>query len=588
MTLRLRILAGAALLVLLPLALLGQLVSQWIEGRFTRQYHDRIQGLVEVVAEDVAARDRFVADRLAALRTELLDDNRFRVGLEGADPAAAEALRDRAVRSMHLLGLDMLQFQTPDGEILSCGHFWNMYGSRQERLVPLLRTVEGPGVMGVLAEAPRQEGSFLAQVRLDSLRIGAHTMYLIGGIEFGPTYVHSVTRDPDLMIRLRLPEGLLSGREMGELEGFTGEPASGDARDGRAGAPAIVRSLELPLLVQMADTYRPTSCAIELRYPLAPLEQLLGGFRQWLLIIMAVLALGSLLLAVWLSRQISRPLADLAEQTRGIDLETLDTRFASRRDDEVGLLTRVLDQMMSRLRSGAQRLREVERRATLGEMARQVNHDIKNGLIPIRNVLRHLTDLLGTDPAQVPRVLSERRAVLEASIAYLEDLAANYARISTRPGRRRCRCNEVIEQAALSMGAAPRVKVDLDLDPRVGEIAVDPVALRRITENLMRNAAESLRGQPGDIRVVTRPQEGQSGEPGVVIEVRDEGPGISEDVLPRIFDDFFTTKPEGSGLGLSIVRRLVSDFDGTIHAENLPGRGACFRIWLPRDQGVGE
>lgn len=585
MTLRLRILVGAALLVLLPLVLLGQLVSQWMEGRFTRQYHERIDGLVEVVAGDVAGRDRFVSDRLAALRAELLDDNRFRVGLQGGDRQATAALRDRAARAMQLLGLDMLQFQTPEGEILSCGHFWNMYGSRQERLVTLLRVMRGPGV---IAEALRQEGRFLAQVRLDSLRVGARTLYLIGGLEFGEDYLRSVTRDPDLTIRLRLPEGLAPGEETGAGPKVAGPaPAAGAAAGDEAPAPAIVRSIRIPLLAQMADTYRPASGAIELRYPLAPLEALVGGFRQWLFVIIAVLALGSLLLAVWLSRQISRPLAELAEQTGRIDLDRLDTRFASRRDDEVGLLTRVLDQMISRLRSSAQRLREVERRATLGEMARQVNHDIKNGLIPIRNVLRHLTDLLRTDPDQVPRVLHERRAVLEASIAYLEELAANYARISTRPDRRRCRCNEVIEQAALSMGAAPRVTVELALDSAVGEIAVDPVALRRITENLVRNAADSLDARPGRIRVATRPGAGESGEPGVVIEVRDTGPGIPPEVLPKIFEDFFTTKREGSGLGLSIVRRLVSDFDGTIHAENAPGGGACFRIWLPREQGGG-
>jgi len=570
MTLRVRILVATALLVLLPLVLLGQFVSHWMHERFTRQYHQRVAGMVEVIRDDLAARDLFVAERLAAIREELLDDNRFRMGLQGRD-AAATALRDRAVRAMHLLGLDMLQFQDERGEILSCGHHWSMYGSQQPGLVALLRTRPA-----TLVAALRQEGPFLAQVRIDSLRIADRTLYLIGGAELGPRQMRRAARDPDLEIRLRLPEDL----------GMIARAADGGrSADGR---PAIHRSIELPLWVEEAGEYRRSACALELHYPLAPLDELLRGFRQWLFVIVGVLAVGSLLLAVWLSRQISRPLAELARRSSRIDLETLDARFSSRRDDEVGVLARVLDQMMARLRTSARRLREVEHRATLGEMARQVNHDVKNGLIPIRNVFRHLTDLLPREPQSVARVLEERRPVIEASIAYLEDLAANYARISSRPRHSHCRCNEVVQQAVQSMGPPPNIRVDLSLDPAAGHVAIDTVALRRIIENLLRNALDSLGASGGRVRVWTRAEVGEAGEAGVGVVVHDSGPGIPAEIRASIFEDFFTTKAQGSGLGLSIVRRLVSDAGGTIQADHAAEGGARFVLWLPSATSAGR
>src|SRR4029079_513057 len=79
------------------------------------------------------------------------------------------------------------------------------------------------------------------------------------------------------------------------------------------------------------------------------------------------------------------------------------------------------------LRQSAARLREAERRATLGDVARQVNHDIKNGLAPIRHVLRHLTQVASEQPAALAQVFAERRGTLESSVGYLDTLARNYA-----------------------------------------------------------------------------------------------------------------------------------------------------------------
>ncbi len=86
-------------------------------------------------------------------------------------------------------------------------------------------------------------------------------------------------------------------------------------------------------------------------------------------------------------------------------------------------MARVLDALTSRLRTGVARLREAEQRATQGEMARQVNHDIRNGLTPVRNVVRHLGEVAEHDPDRTGRVWRERRATLDSGLAYLEDLA---------------------------------------------------------------------------------------------------------------------------------------------------------------------
>ena len=112
--------------------------------------------------------------------------------------------------------------------------------------------------------------------------------------------------------------------------------------------------------------------------------------------------------------------------------------------------------MTERLRLGAARLREAERRLATGDLARQVNHDIKNGLVPIRNVLRHLSEVARDDPAALPRVFEERRGTLESSLAYLDTLARNYARLSPAAQPAACDVNAVVEEIVRATGRRPR------------------------------------------------------------------------------------------------------------------------------------
>jgi len=263
-----------------------------------------------------------------------------------------------------------------------------------------------------------------------------------------------------------------------------------------------------------------------------------------------------------------------ARRARRGELDRPDTSSATRRYDEIGSLARVLDAMVQRLRTSAAELRSAERRATVGDIARQVNHDIRNGLLPIRHVIRHLDEVAHASPADLPQVFAERAPTLHSGVGYLENLASSYARLSPVADRAHVDVNAVIRAA---VEAAPGVT--LRLDPGSPVVAGDAVSLRRVVENLVVNALDSLRDGDGSVTVATARE--NSSDRMVVITVADTGSGIAASELDRIFDDFHTTKPHGTGLGLSIVRRLVTDMGGRIRVTSEPGRGTTFRIDLP-------
>jgi signal transduction histidine kinase len=550
---RVRLLLAFVGVLLIPLATLAFGVRREMDHRLSAEYDRRVHALAAVVQDDLRRRSGEVAARLAALRDDVASENRFRLAAVQADPAARGWLLDYAGGAMHVAGLALLQIQDSSGRILSSGHFRNEFDRLDPDLPDLL--ARGGDSLAVV-RARTAEGAFLALTRLDSLRVGGRRFTIVGGAALDPHRLGQVDSAGGLAVDLLLPgaDTTASGGVVAEL----GVPFLDLTRAGGA----------------KLDTAR-----VLVTQSLGQLEALRRSVDAWFLVALGVTTAAALLAAAWLARRVSLPLAELARKTETIDLDRLDEDFATDRRDEVGALSRLLGEMTARLRHSAVRLREAERRATLGDVARQVNHDIKNGLAPIRHVLRHLTQVAAQEPASLPQVFEERRGTLESSVGYLDTLARNYARLTPVMAQRPCELNEVVREVVrLSEGRTPlRLALAADLPPVRG----DELAIRRILENVVGNAADSLDGKQDGAVTITTERAGDPGAPLVRVLVADEGRGMTQAELDRAFDDFYTTKERGTGLGLTIVRRLIQDLGGRLKIETEPGAGTRVIIELP-------
>jgi nitrogen fixation/metabolism regulation signal transduction histidine kinase len=264
------------------------------------------------------------------------------------------------------------------------------------------------------------------------------TFTLIGGIAVDQAFLERLARDPAIVVSLQYPGGEMSSVRLPSTSLGPEKPDTTSDDD------AAVGELKVPLIRSRAgQSVEDVQARLHVRQSKAPLRALLRSADSWFLATAAATGITALVLALWVSSRISRPLADLAEKTAVLDLDRLDVRF-DEGADEVGRLSRLLGELTSRLRSSTARVREAERRATVGDLARQVNHDIKNGLIPLRNVMRHLSEVQRDDPAALPAVYAERRQTVDSSITYLETLATSYARLSPPTNRRPCDLNTLI------------------------------------------------------------------------------------------------------------------------------------------------
>ncbi|MFQ5747637.1 MAG: PAS domain-containing sensor histidine kinase [Gemmatimonadota bacterium] len=571
MSFRVRLFLALFVLATIPLVLLAVGIRERLAARLADDYETRVTNLISAIRGEVAEEGGSIGTRLSALAAGIVDDNRFRLAAVEGDSAERPYLLNYAGTAMRLAGLSLLQIQDADGRILSSGHFRNDYG----RLEPGLprRLASMPDATG-LVRARTADRPILVLARADSFRLGLRRFSLVGGVAVGPSLLGRLGRGEGLTVTLRHPAGVVTA-EQGE-----------SAPSARPGAE-IVGEVSVPYVDASSDAGRlaEREATFLIEQTGEPLRALQRSIDLWFLLALLATAAGSLGLAGWASARISRPLTDLARKTSRVDLDRLDVDFSSVREDEIGALSRLLGSMIERLRTSAARLREAERRATIGEIARQVNHDIKNGLTPIRNVVRHLGGVAEKDPAGLAPVFRERRETLESSISYLEQLATNYARLRPRIERRPCDLNEIVREVAANLRASSRVTVRTIVAGSLPPVTADAVILRRILENLVVNAIESLEADGGGVAVETAlaPDD----PPSVRVTVADEGRGMNEEELERIFDDFYTTKSDGTGLGLSVVRRLVADVGGTVRATSRPGVGTRFTVDLPASEPVG-
>jgi len=230
------------------------------------------------------------------------------------------------------------------------------------------------------------------------------------------------------------------------------------------------------------------------------------------------------------------------------------------------------------------KLLQTEKLAELGQMVTGIAHELSNPLTSILGYAQRL--LLRRDPLGGSHDARQIFQEAERASAILRQLLLS-ARDS-RPERRRVALNQVVTRTLELQrfnSAAENIRVELDLDPVLPFVNGDPGQLQQVLMNLIGNSRHAIeaQGKGGIIRVKTR----RIAEKRVLLEVRDDGPGIPQAIQARIFDPFFTTKPAGvgTGLGLAIVLGIVREHGGKLHLTSKPGQNTVFSIEFPAAAG---
>lgn len=303
--------------------------------------------------------------------------------------------------------------------------------------------------------------------------------------------------------------------------------------------------------------------------------------------IVAVVGMGLLIVvasrvAGHLSRQLSRPIDELVGWTDRIGRgEELPEGMPRKGAPEFAVLRSRMRSVARELREARAREIEAERLRAFRESARQVAHELKNPLTPIRFAVARLR-------REAPASLSDAVDVLDAESRRLEEMAKSFAQFGRLPEGPPSDIDvaELVKYTT-RVSVPPDVDADVRIEGDVPMVRGHHDALARALSNVLLNAVDACRSGNGSSnghtpRIgVTVARDRQNGDGSIVIAVRDTGCGIAPDRLARIWEPYVTNKPGGTGLGLAIARQTVLAHHGSVHATSTIGAGTEIRFILP-------
>jgi nitrogen fixation/metabolism regulation signal transduction histidine kinase len=311
-----------------------------------------------------------------------------------------------------------------------------------------------------------------------------------------------------------------------------------------------------------------------------------------------------------LARRIAQPLERLTEATRAVAGGDLAVRVRIASGDEIGDLVEAFNTMTAQLQESREKLVRAEKESAWREMARQIAHEIKNPLTPMKLSAQHILRAHADRSEKFDTILREGLRRITEQIEALGRIAQDFSDFAKFPKRTLVSLDlnsliaetvRLIAEEALGEGKGPAIAFREDFDPALPPVTADADEMRRVMINLLRNAIQAMADAGGEARVSTRlrempaaPEASQKRgktrflgrkppEPARFAEVRvaDTGPGFPPEMMGQLFQPYFSTKSGGTGLGLAICKRAMDDLGGEIAIESESGKGAAVVLRIP-------
>jgi signal transduction histidine kinase len=305
----------------------------------------------------------------------------------------------------------------------------------------------------------------------------------------------------------------------------------------------------------------------------------ISSFMVALINVYVLLLVVASILAFTVAQSITRPLAAIAGTFKNIKLGRKNEPVHWQHKDEIGLLVDEYNTMIKELEKSAALLAKSERESAWRDMAKQVAHEIKNPLTPMRLSIQHLQRALQTNAPNTKELTEKVTKTLLEQIDNLSFIASEFSNFAIMPkaNNERIVLNEVLDSVVHLFLESEEADISLELPDTTLKIYADKNQLIRVFNNLIKNAIQAIHpGKEGYVHVSLHQEDHRA-----VVKVRDNGIGIPESQREKVFVPNFTTKNSGMGIGLAMSKNIIESSGGYIWFESEENVGTTFYVEFP-------
>ena len=309
------------------------------------------------------------------------------------------------------------------------------------------------------------------------------------------------------------------------------------------------------------------------------IEEELEEFIQRLSIVYILMFLIAIALAYFLSSYITRSIKTISDRMQQTRLNERNEKIIlGSASSEIEVLVDAYNSMIDQLEESAAKLAKSEREQAWREMAKQVAHEIKNPLTPMRLSVQSFERKFNPADENIKEKLAEYSQTLIQQIDVMSSIASAFSDFAKMPSQKRERINVV---SVLKLALDIFNEDSISYLPSEDEIYanLDKTQLIRIVNNLVKNATQAADKEENSLIEVKVISDAKN----VTILVSDNGKGIPNDVKDLIFEPKFTTKTSGMGLGLGMIKNIIEAYDGSISFTSRVGEGTVFTVILPKE-----
>ncbi len=285
------------------------------------------------------------------------------------------------------------------------------------------------------------------------------------------------------------------------------------------------------------------------------------------------------IVALFIANRITRSFSFISNKMRDVNLGQQNEAITWNRNDEIGGLVKEYNKMVGQLNDSAAALAKSEREGAWREMARQVAHEIKNPLTPMKLSLQYLQKAIRENAPNVQELSISVAQTLVEQMDLLSQIAGEFSQFANigNPKKEVFNLNEVL-RVVTQLHVDGRIHLQWEFWPHPVMVQADRTQMNRLFTNLLQNAIQSVPAEQQQpvIRIASSVHNGM-----VLIQVQDNGSGIPEQMRSKIFTPNFTTKTSGTGLGLAMCKGIVEQTLGRIWFETKLGEGTTFYVELP-------